>query len=244
MKLELAQLVASWPLGASLAAALAVRGLRVGRRRTALNEALHELRRPLQALALSGPGTRPQAPAAIQGSVQMAASALERLEREINGEPALSTRTPIAVSPLLEAAVGRWRVRAEMAGCSLSLRRPTGEAMVEGDRGELGQALDNLIVNAIEHGGSTILVEARARHGRLRVAVIDRGRDSRPEARREDPGALIARLTGRRRRGHGLRVVRKVAAGHGGDFRLRRSEGETAAVLELPLSGAGRSAAA
>jgi len=244
MKLELAQLVASWPLGASLAAALAVRGLRVGRRRTALNEALHELRRPLQVLALSGSGTRPQGPAAIQGSVQMAAMALERLEREINGEPAPSTRMSIAVSPLLEAAVGRWGARARMAGCSLSLRLVAGGPTVEGDRGELGQALDNLIVNAIEHGGSTILVEALARDGRLRVAVIDRGRDSGLEARHEDPAALIARLTGRRRHGHGLRVVRRVAAGHGGDFRLRCSEGETEAVLELPLSGADRSAAA
>src|SRR4249919_2186392 len=49
---ELAEVVAAWPLGATLAAAVAVHGLQVGRRRSALNEALHELRRPLQALAL------------------------------------------------------------------------------------------------------------------------------------------------------------------------------------------------
>ncbi len=237
MKLELVQLVGSWPLGASLAAAVAVRGLRVGRRRTALNEALHELRRPLQALALSIPETRSAAPAAIQGSVQMAATALARLEREINGEPLVSARAPIAARAMLEAAVERWRLRAEMAGCSLALRLAAGESTLQGDRGELGQALDNLIVNAIEHGGVEIVVKASARHGRLRVAVVDRGRESYPEPRREGPGKLIARLTGRRRRGHGLRVVRRVAAGHGGDFRLLCSEGETEAVLELPLAG-------
>jgi signal transduction histidine kinase len=244
MKLELAQFVAAWPLGASLAAAIAVRGLRVGRRRTALNEALHELRRPLQALALSAPGAHRVAPAAIQGSLQMAATALERLEREINGEPVVSTRLPVSVRPLLEAAVGRWKSRAALVGGALSLRWQAGEAIVDGDRCELAQALDNLIVNAIEHGGPEVVVEARTRAGRLRVSVIDRGRESRSGSRREGPAELISRLSGRRRRGHGLRLVRRVAAGHGGDFRLRRSERETEAVLGLPLPGKGGGAAA
>ena len=47
MRLELAQLVAAWPLGVSLAAAAVAQGIHAGRRRSALNEALHELRRPL-----------------------------------------------------------------------------------------------------------------------------------------------------------------------------------------------------
>jgi signal transduction histidine kinase len=244
MTVELTQLVTSWPLGASLAAAVAVRGLRVGRRRTALNEALHELRRPLQILALSAPGTQEAAPATIQGSVQMAATALERLEREINGQPLASTRAPLAARPLLEAAVGRWRARAALAGDSLALRWQAGEPTVVGNRCELGQALDNLIVNAIEHGGSEVIVETRVRAGRLRVAVIDRGFESHSEAGRKEADGVIARLTGRRRHGHGLRVVRRVASGHGGAFRLRCSERETEAVLELPLSAEGWSQAA
>jgi len=244
MRAELTQLVASWPLGASLAAAVAVRGLWVGRRRSALNEALHELRRPLQALALSAPGLQGTGPAAIQGSVQMAATALERLDREINGESLASARAPIAARPLLETAVGRWRARAATAGDSLALRWQAGEPTVVGDRCELGQALDNLIVNAIEHGGSEVVVEARIRGGQLRVAVIDRGFGSHPEAGPKVADGLVARFTGRRRRGHGLRVVRRVASGHGGAFRLRCSERETEAVLELPLSGGGRSRAA
>jgi signal transduction histidine kinase len=244
MKAELTQLVASWPLGASLAAAVAVRGLWMGRRRMALNEALHELRRPLQALALSTPGPQQAGPTAIQGSVQMAATALERLEREINGEPLASTRAPIAAKPLLEAAVGRCRARAAAAGDSLLLRWQAGEPTVVGDRCELGQALDNLIVNAIEHGGSEVVVEAEIRAGQLRVAVIDRGFEAHSGASPRAADGLVARFTGRRRRGHGLRVVRRVASGHGGAFRLRCSERETEAILELPLSGDGWSRAA
>ena len=233
----LAEVFAAWPLAASLAAAVAVEGLRAGRRRAALNEALHELRRPLQALALVAPGTTlPAETSPLQGAVQMAATALERLEREVNGEPVASPRGPLPARPLLGSAVGRWQARAALAGGSLDLRWRAGEAIVDGDRCQVAQALDNLIVNAIEHGGPEVVVDASVRADRLRVAVIDPGRASRPDSRRESPAELVGRLSGRRRRGHGLRVVRRVAAGHGGDFRLRVSERGTEAVLDLPLA--------
>jgi signal transduction histidine kinase len=233
----LEQIVAGWPFAASLAAAVAARGLQAGRRRTALNEALHELRRPLQALALSFPTSTEPEPARIEWSVQMAAVALERLEREINGEAATVRPAPILFEPLVASAVGRWKARAALAGSSLGFRWHGGEAEVVGDRCDLAQALDNLIVNAIEHGGPAIFVEASACRGWLRVSVSDSGRASRPPSRLESPAELIARLSGRRRHGHGLRVVRKTAAAHGGDFRLHRAERGTEAVLELPLCG-------
>ena len=46
------------PFGLSLAFAVAGERFRSTRRRAALNEALHELRRPLQALSLAASGTR------------------------------------------------------------------------------------------------------------------------------------------------------------------------------------------
>jgi signal transduction histidine kinase len=234
---ELAEVVAAWPLGVSLAAAGAARSLRAGRRRTALNEALHELRRPLQALALVTPA-RLQEPAAIEWPVQMAATALERLEREINGGRGASARAPMPARPLLESAVERWRAGAASAGGSLALRWQAEEATIHGDRCEVAQALDNLIVNALEHGGPEVVVEARIRRGRLGVAVIDTGPESRPGPRRGSPAELVARISGRRRHGHGLRVVRRTATAHGGDFRLFSSARGTEALLELPLSGA------
>jgi signal transduction histidine kinase len=234
---ELAEVVSAWPLGASLAAAAATQGLLAGRRRTALNEALHELRRPLQALALAAPAGPAEAGAQIESSVQMVASALERLEREINGDARAAVRAPLFARPLLESAVGRWRDRAGSVGAALSLRWRAGEAMVDGDRCELAQALDNLIVNAVEHGGSEIVVEARVCRGRLRVAVVDSGRGPGLAGPRGRQAAPIARISGRRRHGHGLRVVRRTAADHGGDFRLHRHARTTEAVLELPLLG-------
>jgi signal transduction histidine kinase len=234
----LAEVVAAWPFGASLAAAVAVQGLRTGRRRAALNEALHELRRPLQALALAPSGVVSVEPAAIQGSVQMAAAALERLEREINGGAAPTLRETLLARPLLDSAVRRWQGRAALAGGSLSLSWRAGEAAVEADRSAIAEALDNLVVNAIEHGGPEIVLEARSGQGVLRAAVVDSGRGARPRSRRESPAELIARLSGRRLHGHGLHLVRRTAAAHGGRFELRSSARGTEAILELPLAGA------
>jgi signal transduction histidine kinase len=231
---ELAQIVEAWPLAASMAAVVTVQGLRAGRRRGALNEALHELRRPLQAIALAvGPGGA--APGGIEGSLQLAATALERLEREINGGAPEAAWGTVPLRPLLEAAVARWRARASLAGGSLELRWEAGPGLVSGDRCGLAQALDNLIVNAIEHGGPSIVVAARRRGERLRVCVADSG----TAVRRARTVGALARLSGRRRHGHGLAVVRRVASAHGGRFSLGRSERGSQAVLELPLA-AGR----
>jgi signal transduction histidine kinase len=188
-------------------------------------------------LALTVPAAERPAPAAFQGSVQMAATALERLDREINGGSAALARVPVSVRSLLDSAIGRWRARAEMAGGSLTLRREGDGAVLHGDRGELARALDNLIANAIEHGGPEIVVEAVAEAGRLRLAVIDSGHRLGAGSRRRSLAALAALVTGRRRRGHGLRVVRRAATAHGGEFRLRSSERGTEALLELPLAG-------
>lgn len=234
--MNLANTAAGWPLVASMAVVLTAQGLRAGRRRYALNEALHELRRPLQAIALASSGPGVGAPHGVDGSVELAATALERLDREINGGPAAAIRGAVRFQPLLQASIGRWRARAAMGGGSLELRWRAGGAVILGERSGLSQALDNLIVNAIEHGGPSIVVEARCRGGRLRVSVADSGRSSRPDSRRENPAEVLARLSGRRRHGYGLAVVRQVAAAHGGRFVLRRSEQGSLAVLELPLA--------
>jgi signal transduction histidine kinase len=240
---DLSGFAGAWPFGASLAAAASGRALLAGRRRSALNEALHELRRPLQALALSASATGPGAETAgLDGSVQMAVAALERLQCEINGEAVVAARARFPARPLLESAAARWRGRAALAGAAIAVEWRGGEALLSGDRGQVAEALDNLIVNAIEHGGSRISVVAAVESRSLIVSVLDSGRGSRPEPGGERPGELIARLTGRRRHGHGLRVVRRIAAAHGGEFSLRCGEAGTEAVLELPLAGAARPA--
>jgi signal transduction histidine kinase len=231
----LAQIVAGWPVVLSMAAAVAAQSLRAGRRRSALNEALHELRRPLQAVALAA-GPRFGSPAGVGEPIELATVALERLDREINGGPLVPALGSVDVAALARSAVARWQARVRVAEGSLELRWNAGPALVSGDRSALAQALDNLIVNAIEHGGPIVEVGAR-RHGRrVRIAVADSGRTPRETARWASPASVLARITGRNRRGHGLTVVRRVANAHGGRFELRRSERGSVATLELPLA--------
>jgi signal transduction histidine kinase len=178
----------------------------------------------------------------------MAAAALGRLEREINGERDIVARATVAVRPLLEGARRRWRVQAALVGADIALRWDADEAAVEGDRIALAAALDNLIANALEHGGRRIELAADLLDGRICLAVVDsgsgagrrarereasvRGREAR---RRRVTRSPLRRLSGRERHGHGLRLVRRTAARHGGSFALHKGEVGTSAVLELPL---------
>lgn len=240
MAVELAEIAAGLPMAASFAVAGGISTFREGRRRASLNEAMHELRRPLQVLALSLPADRAEEEA-CDSSLRMATAALERLDREINGQAAGESPKPLAARALLEDAVGRWKRPAALRGRALQLLWRASEPRVTGSEVGLAQALDNLINNAIEHGAGKVTIEAREISGRLLLAV--RNSDRSPLARGKREGFdLRRRLGGYHRHGHGLRVVARTAADHGGSFQLLRFKGGTEARFELPLhpEGSGR----
>ena len=156
----------AWPFELSLAAAVAARTLWQGRRRTVLNEALHELRRPLQALALAAPAggsaaarRRSGRGLGADGGRGPGAARSRDQRRDAGGR--CGSRWRRGRWPRPRSA--RWRARAEAAGGSLELCWRAAEAEICADRCEISQALDNLIVNAIEHGGPRIELQRDAR---------------------------------------------------------------------------------
>jgi signal transduction histidine kinase len=236
MQVELAQIAAGLPMAASLAMATGINAFRESRRRGSLNEAIHELRRPLQTLALSVPPDSRGAEA-MASALQLTAAAVDRLEHEVNGGAVEVGARWVAVRPIVEAAIERWRGRAAAEGRSLRLRWNAGEAELHGDPVELAQAVDNLISNGFEHGAGGISVEVQREGDFVRLEVRDGGSAKTPPKR--------FRLShrdrdSRRLHGHGLRVVRRVAARHDGSFDLRRSAAGTGARLMLPLEGGRR----
>jgi signal transduction histidine kinase len=220
---------AGWPLGLSLAVVLAGERLRASRRRAALNRALHELRRPLQALSLvsarlDGEGTGAQTAVVTRESIDAALAALADLDRELNRLPPAPSPRPLAAAAAVHAAVERWRGPAAMRGRSLSVHCDVGGARILADARQIERALDNLIANSLEHGTLNVALRATVGPRGVRISIGDPGPAPTGTRRRRDP-----------RRGHGLRIVGRIARDHGGRFLFDRSPTGTEAVLELPV---------
>lgn len=216
---------------------------RAHRRR--LNRAMHELRRPLQALTLidDGAGPPPSSPPAAgrRGLLELAACALADLDRAVNGGPAEPSTRRVSCRELVLACLERWRPAAADAG-GFKVFWDAGPALVEGDPARMAQALDNLIANALEHGGPPLVITGASVAGRLRITVAN-------GSGRQDPAAQdLAGLSNgngngasRRacrdpRRGHGTELVSEVASAHRGRFALCRTGDGCVAALELPLA--------
>jgi signal transduction histidine kinase len=228
----------AWPLAATLACAVTVDRLRVGRRREALNRALHELRRPLQVMALTRSAEPRPRSASDTSQLDAALAALAELDAEINGGQPRTDRPVLDARRLLAEAVGRWHSPAALMGRELELELPIGEPTIRAERDAAARALDNLIANSLEHGASRVRVRARVLRGRLRITVADGTVDGRASACIAGPLRRSPAPTRDPRRGHGLGLVARFAAEHGGRFALRRGDSGSVALLELPLAQA------
>jgi signal transduction histidine kinase len=219
---DLPPLAALWPAGAAAAAIGANSRRRDRCRRERLNAAMHELRRPLQILALARPVHRGQG----LEPIELALHALRDLDREVNGSPAQTRSRAIDARELVDAAATRWRARAARSARPLRVRWLCGPAVLNGDPARLSQALDNLISNAVLHGRGAITLVASEVEGNIQIAVRDSGSALRPDRPRQgDP-----------RHGHGLELAGRVAARHGGSLQLRRTRGGVVAALQLPVA--------
>jgi signal transduction histidine kinase len=218
---------AGWPLALLLGALLLGIRMRGVRRQVAIEAALHELRRPLQALALgAGPGASTSGNGDGPPPLELAICALADLDRAVNGvERPPDTSRLLRLRPLVEGCVERWMPAAELSGYELDLEWRAGSAAVVADPRRLAQALDNLVANALEHGASPVVVRAVVVERGVRVAVSDSGGAASDVHRRRHG-----------RRHSGLRIVAAIAADCGGRFVLERAADGTVAVLELPLA--------
>lgn len=214
--------------------------------RRRLNRALHELRRPLQALVLAedeAAGNGSPGAAVRRGLLDLVTAAVAELDGAVNGGGVPRSRRPVSCRELVLASIERWR---PAAGDSDRIRVywDAGPATVDGDPVAIAQALDNLIANALEHGGPPLVVTGAEVAGRLRLTIAN-GRPDRsvvPELVGVN-GERRPRSRGGRasdpRRGHGIAVVSRIAAEHRGRFAFCRSDAGCVAALELPLRPAG-----
>jgi two-component system sensor histidine kinase MtrB len=200
-----------------------------------LNRALHELRRPLQALVLleEGSGRSAAAPpvASRRGLLELAAGALRELDGALNGAAPERPPRRFSCRELVMASLERWGPAGASAG-GIRVYWDAGPAPVEGDPARMAQAVDNLLANALEHGGPPIVVTGAKVARRLRITVAN-GIGEQPALQDGDP-----------RRGHGSEIVSQVASAHGGRFARCHTGRGCVAALELPLAEPGYARAA
>ncbi len=169
---------------------------------------------------------------------------IARLEAGAGG----GNREDVVVADLVRDVGDLYEPLAEERGLALETEVP-GELRVRADRQLLGQALANLVDNAIKYAGtaagpagaadraSVVSVTAARRDRHLEIAVSDHG-PGIPEADRERALKRFVRLEASRSRpgsGLGLSLVAAVAQLHGGTVRLEDNEPGLRAVLALPL---------
>jgi signal transduction histidine kinase len=148
---------------------------------------------------------------------------------------------PIDVAALVAEAVAQCRWLADEAGIAIESHAAGPLPPVTGDAAALTGAVQNLVANAIKHGGDGGWVGVRAERDGEAVAITveDRGRGvaAHEVSRLFEPfyrGAAASRVRGS---GLGLTIVRQVARQHGGSVRVSsRRERGAAFTLSIPAA--------
>jgi signal transduction histidine kinase len=152
--------------------------------------------------------------------------------------------TPTAVEPLVRETVDAFAYPLEQQGFEVDVRVAPDLPDVPLDAEAVGQALTNLIDNAIKYSADrrAIAVEARRDGDWLVLAVADRGIGIPPAEQRRifEKFYRVGRseTQGRRGSGVGLALVRHVVEAHGGTVGVESAPGEGSRfTLRLPLAG-------
>ncbi len=197
-------------------------------RRSFIDDASHQLRTPLATLrAQADYALREPDPVRMRQALEALSAALDNAVRATNQLLALARSDAAAVQPepfdagelAREAALAQL-AQARERGIDLGVDAPE-VCRASGDRALLGQALANLLHNAIHHGRAQGVVTVQAASDALgcSLAVLDDG-----------PGvdaALLQRLGQRFAKGRassgsglGLAIAESVMARHGGRLRV------------------------
>jgi signal transduction histidine kinase len=158
--------------------------------------------------------------------------------------PREATPSSLLVSDVARDALALVRHRAERAGVELELVVAPHEPAIEGLRNELGQALLNLLANALDAlesaprtGDPRVGVRIEARGGELVVAVQDNGPGMSEELLPKAADLFFTTKEVGKGTGLGLGIVHAIARKHRGRLSLSSTPGTGfRAELALPLA--------
>ena len=212
-----------------------------------LAETLHDIRQPIDALALYAellvlePERAPELAPRLLAAVRAARALLDALPSDLSAPAAapMAALQPVAVPALLEELRQQFEPLARRKGLALRLRAPA--LSVESDPLRLRRMLGNLLANAIAHtqrGG--VLLAARRRAGGVALEVWDTGSGIEDGAleRVFEPGFQAGKKEGGGS-GLGLAIVARLAQalGHEVEVRSRPGRGSVFRLLTSPSAG-------
>jgi signal transduction histidine kinase len=211
----------------------------------------HELNTPVAALRSAGENLRdgiiaePEKVTRYGESIVRESTRLGELVGQVLELAGMQSRRArpheaVDVAAVIDDAVAHSRWLIADSPIDLETNVQDGLPSITGDRGALTRAVQNLIANAVRHGGSGewIGVQAARDGDHVRITVEDRGPGIDPgeAAHLFEPfyrGSKSASVPGT---GLGLAIVRQIALAHGGSVNVERRKTGAAFTIQLPAS--------
>ena len=216
----------------------------------------HDLKTPLSVIRMFGETLemgRIADEAKRQEYYRMITRESERLSRlidnvldfsRIEGGRRVYEKAPAAIEPLIRDTLEAFEYPLAQQGFTVDVRVAPDLPEIELDADAVGQALANLVDNAIKYSADrrALTVEARVADGQLALSVADAGIGI-PAA---EQGRIFEKFyragrsetQGRRGSGVGLALVKHVAEAHGGTVTVESRAGEGSRfTLRLPVTG-------
>jgi signal transduction histidine kinase len=228
-------------------------------------DAAHELRTPLTVLraGLEVALTRPRSASEYRAALMEALDGIDRM-RQVADDLLTLARLEAASAPQAPGQVDLGEMLPELAdaaaeaagrrGLHIEVAAAAG-LWVDGNAGDLYRLFNNLIDNAVGHGGDSasggpgrderILLCAQRRGNRIAVTVADKGPGIPPHELHR-VFERFYRGNGKRSdatgTGLGLSIAQQIARTHGGHITVRNApDGGCVATVSLPAAGTGRS---
>ena len=204
----------------------------------------HEIHNPLagirlhlQLLASAPPGQRE---AAVAEAVPIVLGETTKIETLVNQwmflvRPEPPRTSPVALAALAESATRPLQALAAHARVRVETDIPT-QLRVEADARRIGQAVGNIVINAVQAmpGGGTLRIRGRAEAAHAVLAFHDTGRGFSPEALAHHADLFFSEKEGGM--GVGLSVASEIVKAHGGALRVGNDPAGAVVTVELPLS--------
>jgi len=222
-------------------------------RKRLLANLVHELGRPLGALlsatqalasgADQNPDLRAELLDGMQGQMQLMRRLLDDLTELYDQAlgPLELERKPVALSPWLTQELAPWREAAQLKGLRWQANLPDDLPALSLDADRIGQALGNVVSNAVKYtpAGGEVAISAGVEDANVWIRVRDTGIGipSEEQARIFEP--FYRGTTGRRfpqGMGLGLSIARDLLAAHGGRIEVESTPGVGSTfTLWLPM---------